>query len=218
MRDINLNIPIERITVVVGASGCGKTTLLRILGGLESADEGVVYIPDGVKMGMVFQEPRLMPWLTAWGNIVLGQRKLPPDKVQALIEMTGLAGFEKAYPRQLSGGMQHRVSLARALAYDPDMILMDEPFASLDYFTRETMQKELIRIHAVSGKGIAFVTHSIDEALLLGRQIVALGDKTVKKQYDLTAFEYPRNVLSAPLVQIKRDILDSIHLERREFA
>jgi len=211
LQDINLNIAIDRITVLVGISGCGKTTLLRIMCGLESADKGAVYIPDGIKIGMVFQEPRLMPWLTTWKNITFGQRALARDKVQALIEMTGLTGFEQAYPRQLSGGMQHRVSLARALAYDPDMILMDEPFAALDYFTRGAMQKELIRIHTISRKGIMFVTHNIDEALLLGRRIVVLGNKTVKKQYDLTAFEYPRNVSSAPLIQMKQDILDTIH-------
>ena len=210
LQDVNLIIPMGQITVFVGISGCGKTTLLRILGGLESADKGAVFIPGGTKMGMVFQEPRLMPWLTVWKNIVFG-RKLPPCKVRELIETAGLVGFEMAYPSQLSGGMQQRVSLARALAYDPDMILMDEPFAALDYFTREAMQKELLRIHNISGKGITLVTHNIDEALLLGRQIVALGDKTVKKRYDLGAFEYPRDILSEPLIRIKQDILDTIH-------
>ena len=208
--NLSLDIPLTGITAVVGASGCGKTTLLRILGGLEKADGGTIHMPDGIKVGVVFQEPRLMPWLTARHNITFSRQDLPETDVRALIDMVGLRGFEQAYPHQLSGGMQHRAALARALAYNPDMILMDEPFAALDYFTRDTLQKELLHIHTVSQKGIVLITHHIDEALLLGRKIIVLGHKTVKKQVDLTGFAYPRDLFREDVICVKQDILQHI--------
>lgn len=210
LQGLDLEIAGQGITVIVGASGCGKTTLLRILGGFEQPGSGTLDIPVGIKMGMVFQEPRLMPWLTTWKNITFGLRRPDPNAIQSLIDMVGLTGFEKAWSDQLSGGMQQRAALARALAYDPDMILMDEPFAALDYFTREAMQKELLRIHGINQKSIVFVTHSIDEALLLGQQIVVLGGGIAKKTYDLSALPYARNILSDPMINIKRDILKTI--------
>ncbi len=200
------------ITVLVGKSGCGKTTFLRILGGFEAMDGGTIDIPPGEKIGMVFQEPRLMPWLNIWKNITFGQKssRIDRDRIERLIETVGLTGFEKAYPSQLSGGMQQRVSLARALAYDPSIVLMDEPFAALDYFTRGTMQQELLRIHEISKKQIVFVTHSIDEALLLGQKIVVLGGGKVKNEYDLSALPYGRDVVSPLLVEMKKNILNDI--------
>lgn len=202
----------ESITVILGRSGCGKTTLLRILGGLEPYDSGTLDIPDHGKIGMVFQEPRLMPWLTVWKNIGFGLPKgrISEPDIQELIHTVGLQGFEKARPMQLSGGMQQRVSLARALAYNPELILMDEPFAALDYFTRTVMQEELIRIYSLQKKTIVFVTHSIDEALLIGQKILVLKQGSVEQEISLSGYAYPRDILSSDLIEIKKNIITTL--------
>lgn len=209
-----LNLELDRfcITVVVGRSGCGKTTLLRMILGLEPCDRGTICQEDGLKTGIVFQEPRLMPWLNTCQNIGFGVKKsrIDQEKMKKLLLMTGLAGFEKAYPFQLSGGMQQRTALARALFQDPDYILMDEPFAALDYFTRKSMQEELLRIQKENQKGMLFVTHSIDEALTLGQKIVVLREGVCKKIYELEMQPYPRDLLSGEMIRIKKDILETI--------
>ncbi len=212
LNGLTAELPEESITVILGRSGCGKTTLLRILGGLEGYDSGSLTVPHHSKIGMVFQEPRLMPWLTVWKNIVFGLPKgrVPEQAVRGLIETVGLSGFEKAYPAQLSGGMQQRAALARALAYDPELILMDEPFAALDYFTRETMQNELIRIYSLQKKSVVFVTHSIDEALLIGQKIIILDHGRAEREFSLSCFPYPRDLLSPELIGIKKEIITII--------
>ena len=198
---LNLDVDDYGITVVLGRSGCGKTTLLRLAAGLEKADNGTVEMgsqgekgdspPRTLKTGVIFQEPRLMPWLTIGDNILFGTGKKMRGKkkngstLDRLLELTKLQGFEDAYPSQLSGGMQQRAALARALAYEPDYLLMDEPFAALDYFTRAQMQKELLRIHQVEQKGILFVTHSIDEALVIGKKVVILEGGGCNMEYEL---------------------------------
>lgn len=206
----------DEITVILGKSGCGKTTFLRILSGLEQADSGQIVFSEHEKIGVVFQEARLMPWLNCRKNIAFGlnRREYRKDYIDALIDMVGLKGFENAFPNQLSGGMQQRVALARALAYNPSLILLDEPFAALDYFTRITMQKELIRIQEESKKGIVFITHNIDEALLLGRKIVIFEGGEVKKEYDLSAYPYGRDMLSQSILNIKKDILNTLKPEQ----
>lgn len=148
LRGISLDIPEDHITVILGRSGCGKTTLLRLTGGLEKADSGEIQYEGSQRTAFVFQEPRLMPWLTVWDNVAFGIRKKEQnsENISGIISTVGLEGFEKAYPFQLSGGMQQRAAIARALAYRPSFIMMDEPFAALDYFTREQMQKELLRV------------------------------------------------------------------------
>ena len=163
----------DGITVVLGSSGCGKTTLLRMIAGMDTPDAGTVRIRGTGSIGMVFQEPRLMPWLTTVQNIRFGLARGTCD-TQRLIELTGLTGFEKALPHQLSGGMQQRVALARALANRSSLVLMDEPFAALDHQTRERMQDELLALQRAEGMNVLFVTHSIDEALYLGDRIVVL--------------------------------------------
>lgn len=212
LRELTAEFEKQSITVILGRSGCGKTTLLRILGGLETYDSGSLQIPDHSKIGIVFQEPRLMPWLNVWKNIVFGipRNKVSPPHVQALIDMVGLKGFEKAYPSQLSGGMQQRVSLARALAYDPELILMDEPFAALDHFTRSTMQNELIRIYSLQKKSVVFVTHSVEEALLIGQKILILEQGGVKQEISLSHYSYPRDLLSPELIEINKKIITTI--------
>lgn len=163
----------DGITVVLGPSGCGKTTLLRLVAGMDAPDAGVVRVRGNGRTGMVFQEPRLMPWLTAAQNVAFGQRRGRCDSAR-LLALTGLAGFEDALPHQLSGGMRHRVALARALANGPSLVLMDEPFAALDHQAREGMQDLLLDLQRTTGMNVLLVTHSLDEALYLGDRVVVL--------------------------------------------
>jgi sulfonate transport system ATP-binding protein len=174
----------DGITVVLGASGCGKTTVLRLIAGMDTPDAGTVRIRGTGSIGMVFQEPRLMPWLTTVQNIRFGLGRGACD-TQRLIELTGLTGFEKALPHQLSGGMQQRVALARALANRSALVLMDEPFAALDHLTRERMQDELLALQRAEGMNVLFVTHSIDEALYLGDRIVVLNHGRIDADHDV---------------------------------
>lgn len=235
LKGLDLEPDDQGITVILGRSGCGKTTLLRLAAGLEEPDSGKIERtdygmlpeaakdcrkagmpvkddmgrPSGYKIGVIFQEPRLMPWLTVEKNILFGVEKKRQDKkkLMELLELTGLAGFEKARPSQLSGGMQQRVALARALAYEPDYLLMDEPFAALDYFTRAQMQQELLRIYQTEKKGILFVTHSIEEALTLGTQIVILENGVCGKSYDLKELPFPRDLTSEEMTERKREMI-----------
>ena len=214
LKGINLQIPEKSITVILGRSGCGKTTLLRLVGDLESPDSGEINFDVAHKTAFVFQESRLMPWLNVWDNVVFGLKKQETEKtiIQNIIDTVGLNGFEKAYPHQLSGGMQQRVAIARALAYDPSFIMMDEPFAALDYFTRDQMQKELIRLQKSRGASILFVTHSIDEALLLGHKIVVIEDGQIKKEFLIETESDERDLLADAFIQLKREIIEQLDL------
>lgn len=214
LQGIDLHIPAESITVILGRSGCGKTTLLRLVSGLEDADSGEIRFEAKHKTAYVFQESRLMPWLNVQDNIRFGLKKKAADPavMQGIIDTVGLKGFENAYPHQLSGGMQQRVAIARALAYDPSFIMMDEPFAALDYFTRDQMQKELIRLQKNRGISILFVTHSIDEALLLGHKIVVIENGLVKKEFLIETESAERDLLSSAFITLKRQILEELNL------
>ena len=209
LKGIDLTIPEGRITVVLGRSGCGKTTLLRLVGGLEEPDSGEIRFGASHRTAFVFQEPRLMPWLDVTRNILFGLRgkEEEPGLIKDIIETVGLSGFEKAYPAQLSGGMQQRTALARALAYRPSLILMDEPFAALDHFTREQMQQELIRVQETENCSILFVTHSIDEALLLGHRILIIDQGQVERFYDLEDEGRQRDLMEDRFIHIKREIV-----------
>lgn len=207
---IDLNIPEGRITVILGKSGCGKTTLLRLIGGLEKFDRGKISNSNSKKSAFVFQEPRLMPWLNVRRNIAFGLKDLNSKIIDELVNMVGLNGFENAYPNQLSGGMQQRASIARALAYEPSFIMMDEPFAALDYFTREQMQKELIKIQNKTNCGMLFVTHSIDEALLIAHKIIIIDNGKVSFTYNLEEDNINRNLLDANFIELKKCILQNL--------
>lgn len=210
LKDLNIEINLDKITIILGKSGCGKTTLLRLINGLDKDYQGKITKGDNIRIGIVFQEPRLMSWLNVYNNIVLGfsKEKISEKKISDLISLIGLENFSKAYPYQLSGGMQQRVALARTLAYDPDLILMDEPFAALDYFTRVGMQNELIKLKNLTKKSILFVTHNIDEALILGENIIILEDGKVKESYILEK-KYPRDLLEGDLIKLKKEILNN---------
>jgi len=185
-RDVNLRVGQREIVALVGPSGCGKTTFLRCVDGLIPLSEGEILL-DGTpvnapppKVAMVFQHFGLFPWKTVRSNIAYGlnlagvARTEIDERVPHLINLVGLAGFEDAYPYQLSGGMQQRCGLARALAVDPDVLLMDEPFGAVDAQTREILQFELLRIWRMRPTSMLFVTHSIEEAVLMGDRVVVL--------------------------------------------
>ena len=210
LRELNLSIKKDKITVILGRSGCGKTTLLRLIAGLESVSLGEIKFKEQAKIGFVFQEARLMPFLNVYENIVFALKKheIEPAKIDSLISMIGLSDFKFAAVSQLSGGMSSRVSLARVLAYKANLILMDEPFAALDAFTRASMQAEILKIQA--GKTILFVTHNIDEALFLADEIILLEKGGIKSNYDLSNLARPRDLISGELIAVKRKILSEI--------
>ncbi len=211
LRGLNLELEKGAITVVLGKSGCGKTTLLRLVGGLEKPDAGEIRFHGPHKTACVFQEPRLMPWLSVSGNVQFGLKRgeIHADSITRFIETVGLAGFEKARPAQLSGGMQQRAALARALAFQPSLILMDEPFAALDQFTRESMQRELLRVQRETGASILFVTHSIDEALILADKAVILSRGIISSELPIP-LPQPRSLLSDALIAARRQIMTAL--------
>jgi NitT/TauT family transport system ATP-binding protein len=186
LRDINVAIDGGAFISLVGPSGCGKTTLLRLVAGLEPASSGAVLLngravgAPSSDRGFVFQSDNLLPWRTVFGNAIIGPEiggrtgAVEKDRIRGLLRLVGLEGFENYFPRQLSGGMRQRVNLARALAIDPDILLMDEPFSALDAQTREIMQTELMRIWEEGRKTVLFVTHQIDEAVFLSDRVLVL--------------------------------------------
>ena len=188
LREVNLEIPDRQFVTIVGLSGCGKTTLLNMVAGLLMPTHGKITV-DGVETkgpaparAVVFQDAALLPWRSVLRNVELGlemQGKYDKTEVKkrslAHVEMVGLKDFADDYPHQLSGGMRQRVNLARALVAEPDVLLMDEPFAALDAHTRETMGYELLRIWQKTRKTVLFITHSADEAIMLSDRIVAMG-------------------------------------------
>lgn len=210
LKELNLSIKKNKITVILGRSGCGKTTLLRLIAGLEGVSLGEIKFKEQAKIGFVFQEPRLMPFLNVYENIVFALKKHEIDevKIDRLISMIGLSDFKFAAVSQLSGGMSSRVSLARVLAYEANLILMDEPFAALDTFTRASMQAEILKLQA--GKTIIFVTHNVDEALYLADEIILLEKGGMKSSYDLSNLAKPRDLLCDELINLKRKILSEI--------
>ena len=202
LKDINLDIQEGEFICLLGHSGCGKSTLLRIIAGLERDYEGEAYI-DGKSIfgpsldkGLVFQDHRLFPWFTVEENVGYGladREANKKERIEELIHLVGLQGFEKKYPRQLSGGMSQRVAIARALINRPSLLLPDEPFGALDALTRITMQNEILRIWKAQKNTMVMVTHDIDEAIALSSRIVILGQRgTGIKRIINVDLPYPR--------------------------
>jgi NitT/TauT family transport system ATP-binding protein len=186
IEDISIDVADGEFLVLVGPSGCGKSTLLDLLGGLTTPSSGRILLDGepitgpGLDRGIVFQQYALLPWRTALHNIEFGleAKGLPKRQRREIadhyLELVGLQGFGDRYPHELSGGMKQRVAIARSLAFDPEVLLMDEPFAALDAQTRESLQDELLRIWRTTGKTILFITHGIDEAVYLGQRVAVL--------------------------------------------
>jgi NitT/TauT family transport system ATP-binding protein len=198
---ISLEVRQGEFVVLVGPSGCGKSTVLNILGGFQQATSGLVLVggepvcgPDPRRI-FVFQESAVFPWLTVHDNVGFGARDRNgvrrEETISHYIDMVGLTGFERAYPRELSGGMRQRVELARALAANPEVIWMDEPFGALDYLTRLKMRADLVRIWEAEKKTIVFVTHDIDEAVQLADRVVVLTDRPARVA-DIVPIDLPR--------------------------
>jgi NitT/TauT family transport system ATP-binding protein len=203
LEDIALSVAPGEFVSLVGPSGCGKTTLMRIVAGLEAADRGDIRIDGrvvtrpGIDRGFVFQADSLLPWRTVLGNALIGlevngtRGAEARSRTEALLKLVGLRGFEGYYPRQLSGGMRQRVNLARALAVDPEVLLMDEPFSALDAQTREIMQTELTRIWASGRKTVLFITHQIDEAVYLSDRVVVFSRRP-GRIHEIVTVDLPR--------------------------
>ncbi len=187
--DINLSVNEGEFVSIVGPSGCGKSTLLYIIGGFVGADSGLLQAAGspvtgpGIDRGMVFQEYALFPWLTVTQNIRYGLEMIGKPShereqiVDRLIRTIGLSGFENRFPRELSGGMKQRVAIARTLAYDPGILLLDEPFGALDAQTRETMQDELLRLWLAHRKTVIMVTHDVNEAVFLSERVLVMSKR-----------------------------------------
>lgn len=206
LENVSLKIWPGEFVSIIGPSGCGKTTMVRIVGDLDTASGGVVQVNQKTPLasrkardvGFVFQSPTLLEWRTVTQNVALAGEifgdEIVLDRVQELIEMVGLTGFEQAYPRELSGGMQSRVAIARALTFRPSILLMDEPFGALDEITRERMQLELLQIWRETKATVMFITHSISEALLLSDRVVVMSARPGRIIEDLHVnFERPRS-------------------------
>ncbi|MDH2406622.1 ABC transporter ATP-binding protein [Bradyrhizobium sp. SSUT18] len=199
LEDITLDVRSGEFLALVGPSGCGKSTLLDLLGGLSLPTSGRILLEGrpiagpGRDRGIVFQQYALFPWRTAEQNVEFGldiaglKPKQRRDIARRFLDLVGLSGFADRYPHELSGGMKQRVAIARSLAYDPEVLLMDEPFAALDAQTRETLQGELLRIWRATGKTIVFITHGIDEAIVLGQRVAVMTSRPgrIKQVFDI---------------------------------
>ena len=226
---ISFEVKPNEFTVIVGPSGCGKSSLLYIAAGLHEATSGSILASGkrveapGADRGMVFQSYTLFPWLTVRRNVEYGPRRkgmAAPERnklVDHYLNEVGLTAFADHYPKQLSGGMMQRVAIARALANDPDILLMDEPFGALDSQTRHTMQKLLLRVWEHSHKTVAFVTHDIDEAILLGDRVIVMTARPGKLKADIRIdIPRPRNPdveLEPDFIALKRRILNELRDE-----
>ncbi|MGJ5201797.1 ABC transporter ATP-binding protein [Bradyrhizobium sp. SZCCHNRI3052] len=229
LADINLSIARNELVCLLGPSGCGKSTLLNMIAGFEKPSAGNITVDDrpvtapGADRGVVFQHANLMPWLPVWENVAFhlllggGQKAERRAKAQVYIDMVGLTGFENHYPSELSGGMNQRVGIARALLMNPQVILMDEPFGALDEQTRMDMQTELVRIWQQHQGTIVFVTHGIDEALTLGTHVAVMSARP-GRIVEIIPIDLPRprDITSPQFNELKRHILALLRGERAE--
>ncbi len=222
LNDITLNIYEGEFVCLLGPSGCGKSTLLKIIAGFLQPTSGEIIIDGKVVNGprtnniFVFQEGGLFPWLTVYENVALGIRHIKDEeekrnRVNEYLEMVDLVGFENHYPHMLSGGMRQRAEIARALAVEPDILYMDEPFSGLDFLTRLNLREELVNMHLYIQKTILFVTHDIDEAIQLADRLIVLSDRpsTVKMNYEIRE-PHPRDINKGELHNIRQQLYFSL--------
>ena len=226
LNDINLEVGDGEFVCLLGPSGCGKSTLLNTMAGFLSPTGGAIKVdgetirkPDPRRI-FVFQERGVFPWLTVEGNIGFGLSKLPraerEQRVAHYVKMVGLEGFEKTYPQELSGGMKQRVEVARALAVNPDMLLLDEPFGALDSITRLIMRGELLRIWEAERKTIIFVTHDIDEAVQLADRVVVMSARPATIQQIVKIdIPHPRDISSPRYLELRDGIFQQIGLAHK---
>ncbi|UCH69715.1 MAG: ABC transporter ATP-binding protein [Candidatus Bathyarchaeota archaeon] len=224
--EFNLEVKENEFTVLVGPSGCGKSTFLYLVAGFEKPTSGKILLDGktitkpGPDRGFVFQEFALYPWRTVIGNVMFGleiggvPKETAKKRAMHYIEMVGLEGFENAYPHTLSGGMKQRVGIARAIAYDPEVLLMDEPFGSLDAQTRKVMQGELIRIWEEMKKTLIFVTHSVIEATYLADRIIVMTARPGKVKGVIEVdLPRPRDYTGEKYLMIRKKVLDLLEEE-----
>ncbi|AVX91239.1 ABC transporter ATP-binding protein [Pseudomonas koreensis] len=232
LEQVSFEVPDQQFAVLVGPSGCGKSSLLYLTAGLAEPTSGEIYVGGqqvqgpGADRGMVFQSYTLFPWLTVRQNVEFGlkRRGMPAARRKEIVDYyvneVGLAGFADNYAKQLSGGMMQRVAIARALANDPQILLMDEPFGALDSQTRLQMQQLLLRVWGNSKKTVLFVTHDIDEAILLGDRVYVMGAKPGRiKQILDVPIERPRSldmVMERSFIDMKREIFGLLHDDLEE--
>lgn len=234
LKDVNLEVKESEFVMIVGPSGCGKTSLINIIGGLDEASAGEVLLDGksvsgpGADRGMVFQGYSLFPWLTVQKNVEFGlkMKKISPaervEHARKYIRLVGLEGFEDALPRQLSGGMKQRVAIARTLANEPEVLLMDEPFGALDAQTRVVMQELLADISRRTGTTILFITHDIDEAVLLGERIYVMSRRpgTVRDAItvDIPGERNHNSLVLPEFLETKKKIMDMLWQESQDAA
>jgi NitT/TauT family transport system ATP-binding protein len=226
LEHINLTVSTGEFVCILGPSGCGKSTLLNVVGGFVRPSAGRVLIDGEVVSGpdprriFVFQERGVFPWLTVTGNIGFGLRNLPAAerdrRVRHYVELVGLSGFEQAYPHELSGGMKQRVEVARALAVNPDVLYLDEPFGALDSITRLLMRAELLRIWEAERKTVLFVTHDIEESVQLADRVVVMSQRpaTIRRIVDID-IPHPRDLSSPRYLELRDAIFEEIGLAHR---
>jgi ABC-type nitrate/sulfonate/bicarbonate transport system ATPase subunit len=231
LQAIDLDVAENDFVTILGPSGCGKSTLLRIVAGLDRQTTGAIELEGraiagpGADRGMVFQSYTLFPWLSVRDNVCFGlrERGLPRarqlETAHAFLDKVGLRGFEQHYPNELSGGMQQRTAIARALANGPRMLLMDEPFGALDHQTRELMQELLLGIWEGEKKTVLFVTHDIDEAVFMGSRVVVMSARPGRIKLDRPVpFAHPRHYsikTAAPFTALKAELMEQVRAEVR---
>lgn len=226
LKNINLQVREGEFICLLGPSGCGKSTLLNIMAGFLSPTHGEVRINGEIVQGpsarriFVFQERGVFPWLTVEGNIGFGLARLSREerdlRIKHYIDMVGLRGFEKSFPAELSGGMKQRLEVARALAVNPDMLLLDEPFGALDSITRLTMRAELLRVWQAERKTIIFVTHDIDEAVQLADRVVVMSARPATIQEIVTIdIPHPRSLSSIRYLELRNGIFQQLGLAQQ---
>ncbi len=223
LNDVNLEVSEGEFLCIVGPSGCGKSTLLSMIAGFLSPTSGAVRIDGNVvarpdpRRIFVFQERGVFPWLTVEGNIEFGlfnvSKAERARRVAHYIQMVGLKGFERAYPAELSGGMKQRLEVARALAVNPDMLLLDEPFGALDSITRLVMRGELLRIWREERNTVIFVTHDIDEAVQLADRVAVMSDRPSRIQQVMNIdIPHPRDISASRYLELRNAILEQLGL------